>query len=174
MRSFAAILFLAAALLAPRLAHAAAGRDACTGFIQVAAGETTTLSTNGVWCLDHDIEVPSAATYLIQLAGNGITVDCRGHRIHKDAAGAGSIAIGSVGFVRDTVRNCRIDGFGIAISMDNGAGLVAEDNVLRGNRVGINLYGGHSVVRRNRVYDSGYSAIRVGDGDIDVLDNLVD
>jgi hypothetical protein len=177
MKSPALLLaLLAAAAVAPAPAHAA---TECTGIV---TSLPATLSTPGVWCLSADVGTAIASGNAIRLAANNTTLDCRGFRINGLAAGPGTNAVGiAVENKSNTIiRDCHVRGFhtGIRITTGDGGHLV-EDNRIDGSTVrGIVVEGDHSLVRRNRVLDTGGGAAIVHGiwalGTIDLEDNTVE
>jgi parallel beta-helix repeat protein len=97
------------------------------------------------------------------------------------AAGDSSQAVGIHAYQRQniSVRNCNVRGFFRGILLNGGAGHLVEDNRLDNNlHEGIYVDGENSMVRRNRVFDTGgYPEIAISRGiytqHADVIDNLV-
>lgn len=175
------VLFLfALSLLLPAPASAAQSYDNCAGFID---SLPATISTQGTWCLRRDLSLPSAGSTGLFLTANNITIDCNHYKLGGLSAGAGTSAYGitASGKLNITVRNCNIRGFKYGIYLDGGGGHVVEDNGFDGNTVGaLSVTGDGSVVRRNRVLNTGGSSIETGVAfgiaaglDVDVLDNTV-
>ena len=107
--------------------------------------------------------------------------DCNDFRVGGLAAGLSTQATGVLALSRSnvTVRNCSIRGFRYGVRLE-GSGHVVEDNLLDNNTsVGIRVFGDGSMVRRNRVLDTGASpvgtiaaGISTG-GSVDITDNTV-
>ena len=99
------------------------------------------------------------------------------------AAGAGTLTNGiiAVGRFNATIRHCNIRGFYIGIYFyGGGGGHTIEDNRFDGNTAfGMYLLGDGSVIRRNRIFDTGdaigtFDAYGIYvDGSIDILNNTV-
>ena len=177
LRSWLAGLALLAGLCAAP-AYAAESYDNCTGFIETIPA---VISTQGTWCLHHDVATAVTTGYAIDIQANNVTIDCNGFKIGGMSAGTASSARGVHAFDRlnITVRNCGIRGFYTGILLNFGGGHLVEDNRLDQNlRVGIFVAnGGNSRVQRNRVFDTGGAtgdAFSVGiQAQADVLDNTV-
>ena len=178
-----ALLLLALGLLAglPRVAHAAQSYDNCTGFI---TSLPTTITSQGTWCLKQDLSTAITNGMAINISTNNVTIDCNDFKIGGLAAGAGTQAEGiyAAAVQNVTVRNCNIRGFATGIYLGHYGGFVVEDNRLDGNtEYGMYVYGDGSVVRRNRVFDTGGSSVvssATARGiatvySVDVLDNTV-
>ncbi len=179
--TFNALLVLALALLAglPRLAHAAESYDNCTGFI---TSLPTTITSQGTWCLKQDLSTAITSGMAINISTNNVTIDCNDFKIGGLAAGAGTQAEGiyAAAVQNVTVRNCNIRGFAHGIYLGTYGGFVVEDNRLDGNtKTAMYVFGDGSVVRRNRVFDTGGSTTDTSAYGIatvysvDVLDNTV-
>jgi len=162
-------------------ARAAPSYDNCTGFLdphpEQFYPEMQFVNQPGIWCLRQNLVFQfSDNTYgLIQVQGDDITIDCKGHRV--EVVGGGQLyGVVSSFSQRTTVRNCEFRGFATAI-IDNfnggtpPVGDVAEDNVILDGSI---HYPGvsHAMVRRNRLY--GPRARIAVSGDSTVIDNLVD
>jgi parallel beta-helix repeat protein len=157
VRFFAVALALCANLfMPPQPARAAQSYDNCSGFIDTVP---TTISTQGVWCLSHDLSTGITSGNAITIAANNVTIDCNDFKIGGLAAGDASQAVGifANGRQNATIRHCGIRGFEYGIYLNGGSGHLVEDNRLDNNLfMGIWLYGGdNGVIRRNRIYDTG-------------------
>jgi hypothetical protein len=169
-------------LAATRPAHAAQSYDNCTGFI---ASVPTVISTQGTWCFNKDLSTNIGGGSAITIATNNVTLDCNDFKLGGLAAGTGTDATGIFADTRlnATVRHCNVRGFFVGIQLAGGSasgGHVIEDNRLDGNTAfGITVIGDGSVIRRNRVFDTGGSTffadargIQTTDS-VDILDNTV-
>ena len=146
----AGLLLLASAALAPLPASAAESYDNCTGFVDALPA---VISTQGTWCLRHDLSTAIASGAAITINANNVTLDCNHFKVGGLAAGNGSDALGLYAHTRSniTVRNCSVRGF-------------AE---------GLYLFGSGHVVEHNRFDNNLFRAIGVfGDGNR-IVDNLV-
>jgi len=185
-RLFASLLLLLAWLLAaPPPGRAAEGQDGCAGFVD---SLPATISTQGVWCLRHDLGTAIATGSAILVENNNVTIDCNDFKVGGLAAGTGSTTIGIEARYRSniTVRNCNLRGFQMGISLVGGGGHRVEGNRFDNNLVrSIQLYQvGSSLVRGNRVFDTGgwaddghrYGILCTveGNGSCDVVDNAID
>jgi hypothetical protein len=147
-----ALLLLAAVHVAP--AYAAESYDNCTGFIETLPA---TISTQGTWCLKHDVSTAITSGNAITIAANNVTLDCNDFKVGGLAAGDSSAANGvyAASRLNATVRHCGVRGFSQGIWLD-GAGHLVEDNRLDNNLyIGIYIQGDNNRVQRNRVYDTG-------------------
>ena len=177
-----ALLFLCLALLfAPCAARGAESYDNCTGFI---TSVPATVSTQGTWCLKQDLATAISSGNAITIATNNVTIDCNDFKLGGLAAGIATAANGIYSFNRSniTVRHCNVRGFYFGVFLQGGAGggHAVEDNRLDGNTfIGVNVDGDGSVIRRNRVFDTGGSTLQAdaygisGYYTVDILDNTV-
>jgi len=140
----------------PGQAEAAESYDNCTGFIDTVP---TTISTQGTWCLRHNLSTAITSGEAITVAANNVTIDCNDFKLGGLAAGNGSTTQGIAAVNRQNiiVRNCAIRGFYIGVNfLDGGAGHLVEDNRLDNNLfVGIAVDGDNNLVRGNQVHDTG-------------------
>lgn len=177
----AALLLLAAALAAPNNARAETYHN-CAGFID---SIPATISTQGVWCLRKDLATSLTGVNAINIVTNNVTIDCNGFKLGNLAAGPATASVGIYAYGQLSsiaVRNCNIRGFAGGVMIygnDPGSGHVVEDNLLDHNTTyGIYLIGYSSIVRRNRVLNTGgrpgytvaYAITSMGDA----MDNVVD
>ena len=179
-----AVLVLTVITMAPRAAHAAQSYDNCTGFI---TSLPAVISTQGTWCLKQDLATAITSGNAIDIQTNNVTLDCNDFKLGGLAAGLATTAIGvhTMDHVNLTVRHCNIRGFfaGVlltATTASSGGGHLVEDNRFDGNTsLGIGVKGDGSVIRRNRVFDTGGStafadAYGIATGySTDILDNIV-
>ena len=167
---------------APRMAHAAESYDNCSGFI---TSLPAVITTQGTWCLKQDLATAINSGSAITINTNNVTIDCNDFKIGGLAAGAGTQTIGldSSDRTNITVRHCNIRGFfrGIRFASTGvGGSHLVEDNRFDGNTyLGMNVSGDGSVVRRNRVFNTGGSTVNLfaygiyTAYSVDVLDNSV-
>jgi hypothetical protein len=177
LRLFVVVLLSCGLLAAPHAARAAQSYDNCNNFIDTLPA---TISTQGVWCLRHDLSTAITTGNAITINANNVTIDCNDFKIGGLAAGDGSTTNGiyASGRQNATVRHCNLRGFYCGILLNSGAGHLVEDNRLDNSlNEGIYVYGENSRVRRNAVYDTGGST---GDTDTygivsngDIIDNTV-
>jgi hypothetical protein len=176
------LLILAFTFGRSRMAHAAESYDNCTGFI---SSLPAVISTQGVWCLRKDLSTAITSGNAIDIEASNVTIDCNDFKLGGLAAGIGTQTNGifSVNHINATVRHCNIRGFAYGLSfveVDASGGHTIEDNRFDGNTIsGIEVDGDGSVVRRNRVFDTGGSTNNphaygiTTRHSIDVLDNTV-
>jgi parallel beta-helix repeat protein len=180
-------LLLAAALLsAPGAARAAEDYANCKGFI---TSLPTSINTPGTWCLNQDLSSANPAINGITINTNNVTIDCNDFKIDGLAAGTATASNGIAASDRHgiTVRHCNIRGFqfGLNISGFSGGNNLVEDNRFDGNTyVGVYVEGDGTVVRRNRIFDTGGTTASVPSGafgilayysvySMDILDNTI-
>ena len=175
--SVASLLFLAGVTVLPVSARAAQSYDSCAGFID---SLPATISTQGVWCLRHDLSTAVTSGNAITIAANNVTIDCNDFKIGGLAAGNSSQAKGIYSENRQnaTVRHCNVRGFYYGIQLTGGAGHLVQENRLDQNlRFGIYVSGENNRVVRNAVYDTGgapssnqsygiYASARIIDNDV--------
>jgi parallel beta-helix repeat protein len=140
----------------------------------------TVISSQGVYCLSHDVSTAITSGKAIEIKTNNVTIDCNGYKIGGLAAGSTSLTAGVYAdSTRQniTVRNCGIRGFYKGIDLEGGAGHLVEDNRLDNNlSVGIYVAGDNNRVRRNAVYDTGGNATDTSFGifaSAELVDNTV-
>lgn len=171
----------ALALFAPWAVGAAESYDNCTGFI---TSVPATIATQGVWCLKQDLATAITSGVAITVNANNVTIDCNDYKLGNLAAGIGTqtSGIGAYSRLNTTVRHCNIRGFkeGVVFGGLSGGGHLIEDNRFDNNtRMAIGLYGDGSVVRRNRVFDTGQGTGSIqafgiyAEGEVDIQENLV-
>jgi hypothetical protein len=173
----AMFLSCAGCIAYPQAAHAAQSYDNCNNFIDTLPA---TISTQGVWCLRHDLSTNITGGNAITISANNVTIDCNDFKLGGLAAGAASQAVGifADGRQNATLRHCNLRGFYVGIVLSGGAGHLVEDNRLDNNLFyGMAVWGEHSLVRRNRVFDTGGAA--AGDSAVgisayaDIIDNTI-
>ena len=173
---------LAAAALLP-----AGGARAETTLCTPVTSLPAVISAGGVYCLTQDLATAIETGAAITINANNVTLDCNERKLGGLAAGDDTSAIGIIASSRTnvTIRNCNVRGFlyGIALfgSPTTSGGHLVEDNRLDGNTfTGILASGDGSVVRRNRIFDTG-GALTSGSwtmginasGSIEVSDNII-
>ena len=181
MRPILPVLATAVLLgLAPSAARAETSAT-CAGFIDAVPAVIT---TQGVWCLRQDLSTALATGAAIQINTNNVTIDCNQFKLGGLLAGSGTQAWGILASNRLnlTVRNCNIRGFYRGLEFNGtGGGHLVEDNRFDGNtQGGIIISGDDSLVRRNRVLDTGGGTLFPGGaegitalGTVDAIDNIV-
>jgi parallel beta-helix repeat protein len=151
-----ALIFLGGLLAVPSQARAAETFHTCAGFID---SLPATISTQGVWCLRHDLSTNIASGAAVTIATNNVTIDCNDFKLGGLAAGDASQAQGirADGRQNATVRHCNVRGFFYGIDLrGGGAGHLVEDNRLDNNLfIGIYVDGDNNLVQRNRVFETG-------------------
>jgi hypothetical protein len=157
------ILLLMLALLAwANPAHAARSYDNCTGFVTALPA---VISTPGTWCLNQNLTTSITSGKAILIAANDVVLDCNDFRIDGLSAGAGTTTWGIVAMsqTHETVRHCNVRGFfrGLYFPATTGGGRhIVENNVFNNNTWNaIDLEGADSVIRRNRIFDTGGTTV---------------
>src|SRR5690348_7679036 len=72
-------------------ASAAESYDSCTGFIDAVP---TVITTEGTWCLRHDIGTAASNIHAIDIQNHNVTIDCNDFKLGNVAAGTGTQSIG--------------------------------------------------------------------------------
>jgi len=179
-RLLPAVLLVLVSLGAASPSRAAQSYDNCTGFID---SVPATVSTQGTWCLRHDLNTAITSGSAITIGTNNVTIDCNDFKVGGLSAGTGTATNGIYASTRfnATVRHCNVRGFKYGIYLSNGGGHRIEDNGLDSNTViGIYVDGAGSTIRGNRVIDTGGSTSAPGNAygisvahGVDVLDNTI-
>ena len=154
MRSLSGLLFLLV-VVAARPASAAESYDNCVGFIDALPA---TISTQGVWCLHHDVATAITSGNAITIDANNVTLDCNGFKIGGLAGGPGTWARGvhvPFGRVNATVRNCSVRGFQYGLFLFGDRHLVERNRLDANTVIGIVSNGNGIVIRANAVNDTG-------------------
>jgi hypothetical protein len=163
-------------------ADAAQSYDNCTGFV---ASLPATISTQGTWCLDHDLTTAISSGNAITVNANNVTIDCNGFKIGGLAAGSATKARGvyALDRVNASVRRCNIRGFYIGAYLlgSGSSGHLIEDNRFDANTYyGVFVEGEGAVIRRNLVFGTGGSTSGVfhatgiyAQTSVDLIDNTV-
>jgi hypothetical protein len=152
-----AFMLLTLALLGtPRAAHAETYHT-CAGFI---TSLPTVISTQGTWCMKQDLTTSITSGSAITINTNNVTIDCNDFKLGGLGAGVSTQTSGifAINRLNATVRHCNIRGFyqGVYFYGITDGGHLVEDNRFDGNtNVGVDVEGDGSVVRRNRVFDTG-------------------
>ena len=176
-----AMLGLALMPCVPQSVRAAESYDNCSGFI---TSLPAVISTQGTWCLKQDLATSSISGAAITINTNNVTIDCNDFKLGGLAAGLGTHSEGifAIDRLNVTVHHCNIRGFlyGVYLGGIAGGGHTIEDNRFDGNTyTGVQVEGDGSVVRRNRISNTGKSTDVVNaagiitTGSVDVVDNSV-
>jgi hypothetical protein len=163
-----------------RQVSAAESYDNCAGFIDTLPA---TISTQGVWCLRHDLATAITSGDAITIDANNVTLDCNGYKVGGLAGGPGTWARGVyVPFprVNATVRNCNVRGFWLGLFLFGDRHLVERNRLDANTFVGISSHGNGIVIRANAVNDTGgmpderdATAIEAQGAGTRVLDNSI-
>jgi parallel beta-helix repeat protein len=182
--SLCALLLIPALLSTAPAAHAAESYDNCTGFI---TSLPTVITTPGTWCMKQDLSTALSSGHAIEIQTNNVTVDCNDFKLGGLAAGLGTTEIGifANNRVNLNVRRCNVRGFYVGVGFtasttSSGGGYLVEDNRFDNNTSGgIAVTGDGSVIRHNRVFDTGGATFGTDAngiaaiGSVDILDNIV-
>lgn len=181
--------------LAVGVALASAGQAPTAAAAEDLATCSATLSTvpmvisaPGTYCVDDYLVLPNWAGTAIRIEADDVVLDCNGFELDGHQAEDTTQAIGIQVIDRHdvTIRRCTVRHFqtGLQIGV-SGSGTserhLVEDNVFYGNRqTGMSVTGSDTVIRRNRVLETGLDAPNLpevigilAEGSIDVLDNTV-
>jgi len=138
--------------LVPREARAETYQT-CAGFIDALPA---TIDTQGVWCLRKDLSTSVASGAAITIAANNVTIDCNDFKIGGLSAGAATKAVGiETSRQNATIRNCAIRGFYRGVVLSGGGHAVVDSRFDGNTNFGIYVFGDNTVVRNNRVMDTG-------------------
>lgn len=176
----AAIILLAMWWCLADTVHAQATVSACNGYVDRLPAR---IIAPGIWCLRRDLatSIPYG-TAAIVVATDDVVLDCRGFSIRAMQEGIPHFTFGILADERShvTVRACTVRGFWLGTYLEGRRGLTIEDNLVEDSTyAGMVARGKASVVRRNRVVDTGGEhdvQVTIGiqvSGGVDVLDNLV-
>ena len=168
-------LAISACAIAPG-AQAARAYDSCTGFID---SLPATITSQGTWCLRHDLSTSVTSGTVITIATNNATIDCNDFKLGGLAGGAGTQAVGIGGndIANPVVRNCNVRGFLKGTQFYSARGAVVESNRFDTlGEGGIFLAGSGFLVRGNTVSNVDNGSFVAGietHGTGDILDNVV-
>ncbi len=160
MKNLALAAAALAALLstAPAIPSAHAETTLCTEITSL----PFTITVQGVYCLKQNLNVNLASGNAITINAGNVTIDFNGFRVNNQAA-ATNLAYGIFALDRKniTLRNGFIRGFNNGIYLDENAADASSSHLVEGMKIadsgvyGIYVEGDRSVVRDNRVLDSG-------------------
>ena len=131
----------------------------------------TTITTQGIYCLNGNLAGSLATGKAITIDTNNVTIDMNGYKLGNLGAGPGTNAWGIYAYQRKniTIRNGIIRGFyyGIGLNDDppytTSSGHLIEDVRLDGNiYMGIGILGSGNTARNNQVINTGTSANAYG------------
>ena len=138
------------------------------------------IDIDGLYCLDHDLVTTIETGVAIDITSNWVTIDMNGWSLVGLGAGSPT-GIRAHNKQQVTIRNGKVDGFGIGILMGVDSvyptgHLVEDTHVVNFKLYGIWVEGLHNTVRRNRVigYDTSGpepAGIRISGNSGRVVDN---
>jgi len=173
------ILLAAVLLTAGVFSSAHAETTLCTEIASVPA----TISTQGVYCLKHDLATAIASGAAITIATNNVTIDCNDFKIGGLAAGVSTNAegINAGDRVNVTIRHCDIRGFRVGIDIwgSSSSHLIEDNRLDLITERAIYLQGDNLVVRRNRILETGgrpgtpQSTVVLAQGNGELTDNFI-
>jgi hypothetical protein len=123
-----------------------------------------TISTQGIYCLTHNLDTSITTGNAIEITVNNVTIDLNGFKLGGLGAGTATQANGIYANEKKniTIRNGIVRGFNAGIFLDDTApygessGHLVEDILADQNRVyGLTIFGTGSVIRNNRVVLTG-------------------
>lgn len=135
---------------------AAETSQACTGFIDRVPA---TVATQGNWCLRADLSTNMGSGAAITIAANNVTIDCNGFKLGNLAAGDSTQAEGikATATLNATVRNCNVRGFLFGTRLTGHGHAVLDSRFDNNTYIAILVDGDGSMVRGNRISDTGGS-----------------
>ena len=141
----------------------------------------TTITTPGLYCLKKDLSATSnSALAAIRVVADDVVIDLNGHLLDGSSLGSDTKQYGieADGRINITVRNGRLRGFRIGVSLLNTPGTdsgqyLVEKLQLDHHLVGIAARGDRSIVRDNIVLAAGSSGIAVLGKTVQITDNVV-
>ena len=160
-------LFVAATLCAVIMlfsSTAQAETTQCTSITTI----PTTITTQGIYCLNGNLAGSLAGGSAILINTNNVTIDMNGFKLGNLAAGAGTEATGIYASQKKniTIRNGSIRGFYFGIYLHDyspdttSSGHLVEDVRFDGNTtVGIFVRGTGNIIRNNQVVKTGGSTV---------------
>ncbi len=133
-------------------------------WISTAAAETTvcteittapyTINTQGVYCLNANLETNLASGNAITITVNNVVIDLNGHKIGNLAAGQTTTANGIYAYQRQniTIRNGTVRGFYSGINLDDTSPYTtSQGHIIEDIRADLNTYVGISVMGRGNI-----------------------
>ncbi len=124
-----------------------------------------TISAQGVYCLNGNLETNTASGNAIEITVNNVVIDLNGHKIGNLAAGPTTLAIGIYAFQRQniTIRNGTVRGFLVGIWLDDNSPsyTVSQGHIIEDIRADLNTYAGvqvngrGNIIRNNIVVSTG-------------------
>jgi len=139
--------------LASAQVRAAESFDNCTGFIETLPASIT---TQGTWCLAHDVSTAITSGAAISIGTNNVTLDCNDFKVGGLAAGIGTNAIGITSDrLNVTVRNCRVRGFRYGVLLTGDYALIENNRLDLNTEVGLVAQSEGAMIRGNSIMDTG-------------------
>ncbi len=151
-------------------------------WMSTAAAETTvcteittapyTINTQGVYCLNANLETNLASGAALFISVNNVVIDLNGHKIGNLAAGQATTAIGIYAYQRQniTIRNGTVRGFHIGIVLEDATpfttsqGHIIEDiRADLNTNIGIDVKGRGNIIRNNIVVSTGRTDVTDSD-----------
>ncbi len=154
------LIFVVALVAAFWMSTAGAETTVCTEITTA----PYTINTQGVYCLNANLETNMASGYAIEITVNNVVIDLNGHKIGNLAAGQATTAKGIYAYQRQniTIKNGTIRGFQIGILLDDlspyttSQGHIIEDIRADLNTLtGIVVHGRGNIIRNNIVVSTG-------------------
>jgi hypothetical protein len=169
----------------PRVAAAAEDLGTCTATISTVP---VVISAPGTYCVNDYLFLPNWSGTAIRIDADDVVLDCNGFELDGHQAEETTQAVGIQATNRHdiTVRRCVVRHFhtGLLVTQaypGTSERHLIEDNVFYGNRyAGMLVTGNDTVIRRNRVLETGVGVPQLHDafgirteGAVDILDNTV-
>ncbi len=143
-------------------------------WMSTAAAETTvcteitsapyTISTQGIYCLNANLETNLASGNAITITVNNVVIDLNGHKIGNLAAGQTTTANGIYAYQRQniTIRNGTVRGFYSGINLDDTSPYTtSQGHIIEDIRADLNTFAGiyvqgrGNIIRNNIVVSTG-------------------
>ncbi len=154
-------LILAVALVAMSwMSTAAAETTVCTEIATL----PYTINTQGVYCLNGNLETNLASGNAIEITVNNVVIDLNGHKIGNLSAGQTTTATGIYAYQRKniTIKNGTVRGFERGIWLaDNSPLTASQGHIIEDIRAdfntltGIRIHGQGNIIRNNIVVSTG-------------------
>jgi hypothetical protein len=125
------------------------------------------INTPGIYCLKQSLSLQLVQGVAIQVQVDDVTIDLNGHTLANFAGSTVGWGIVGRNLKRVTVRNGTLRDFEIGVYLENRSGAsmghLIEDLVVERARLGgIIVDGQHSVIRNNRIMDTGSMSFTYG------------
>jgi hypothetical protein len=139
------------------------GSSACTSISSI----PTTITVPGVYCLKSDLATAMTLGNAIEILADNVVIDLNGHMLDGLAAGTDTQTKGIYSNQRQniTIRNGRIRGFNVGVSLDDTSSSTSLGHVIeyiradQNTMAGLIAKGTGPLIRNNQVVASGASTL---------------